>query len=168
MFPPVFLFLHHVLLGCAGSYKKLTFLGLGLSAVAMVLGFPVLVIAHRMRTVQAADKIVVLSEGRVAEEGSPASILSSLYFRSKMREPPRITTARKAIRQTRAPASARQNSPRSSFFRPEAFRRAALRCSLRSARACLRFLTASARAALRVWAASVRFCFRCGASFRFY
>ncbi len=36
----------------------------------------VLVIAHRMRTVQAADKIVVLSEGRVAEEGSPARLLA--------------------------------------------------------------------------------------------
>lgn len=70
------MFLHHVLLGYAGSYRKLTFLGLGLSAVAMVLGFPVLVIAHRMRTVQAADKFVVLSEGRVAEEGSPARLLA--------------------------------------------------------------------------------------------
>ena len=36
----------------------------------------VLVIAHRMRTVQAADKIVVLSEGRVAEAGSPARLLA--------------------------------------------------------------------------------------------
>ena len=36
----------------------------------------VLVIAHRMRTVQAADKIVVLSEGRVAEAGSPAELLT--------------------------------------------------------------------------------------------
>ena len=36
----------------------------------------VLVIAHRMRTIQAADKIVVLSEGRVAEEGSPARLLA--------------------------------------------------------------------------------------------
>lgn len=33
----------------------------------------VLVIAHRMRTVESADKIVVLSEGRVAEEGNPAN-----------------------------------------------------------------------------------------------
>ena len=31
----------------------------------------VLVIAHRMRTVQGADKIVVLSGGVVAEQGSP-------------------------------------------------------------------------------------------------
>ena len=36
----------------------------------------VLVIAHRMRTVQAADKIVVLSEGRVAEAGSPDRLLA--------------------------------------------------------------------------------------------
>ena len=31
----------------------------------------VLVIAHRMRTVQGADKIVVLSDGVAAEQGSP-------------------------------------------------------------------------------------------------
>ena len=36
----------------------------------------VLVIAHRMRTVQVADKIVVRSEGRVAEEGSPTRLLA--------------------------------------------------------------------------------------------
>ena len=40
-------------------------------------GKTVLVIAHRMRTVEAADKIVVLSDGRVAEEGSPAELLSN-------------------------------------------------------------------------------------------
>ncbi len=34
----------------------------------------VLVIAHRMRTVENADKIVVLSGGRVAEEGSPEEL----------------------------------------------------------------------------------------------
>ena len=38
-------------------------------------GKTVLVIAHRMRTVEAADKIVVLSDGKVAEEGSPAELL---------------------------------------------------------------------------------------------
>ena len=32
--------------------------------------------AHRMRTVEAADKIVVLKEGRVAEEGSPEKLLA--------------------------------------------------------------------------------------------
>ena len=34
----------------------------------------VLVIAHRMRTVDNADKIVVLEDGRVAEQGSPAEL----------------------------------------------------------------------------------------------
>ena len=34
----------------------------------------VLIIAHRMRTVEDADKVVVLSEGRVAETGSPAEL----------------------------------------------------------------------------------------------
>ena len=34
----------------------------------------VLVIAHRMRTVAGADKIVVLSEGIVAEEGAPEEL----------------------------------------------------------------------------------------------
>lgn len=35
----------------------------------------VLVIAHRMRTVAGADKIVVLADGKVAEEGTPAQLL---------------------------------------------------------------------------------------------
>ena len=35
----------------------------------------VLVIAHRMRTVAGADKIVVLDGGRVAEEGAPDELL---------------------------------------------------------------------------------------------
>lgn len=35
----------------------------------------VLVIAHRMRTVEAADKIVVLSDGKVAEEGAPQELM---------------------------------------------------------------------------------------------
>jgi ATP-binding cassette subfamily B protein len=38
-------------------------------------GKTVLVIAHRMRTVEAADHIVVLSEGKVAEEGRPEELL---------------------------------------------------------------------------------------------
>jgi len=43
----------------------------------------VLVIAHRMRTVAGADKIVVLSEGTVAEEGAPEKLLkqNGLYAR---------------------------------------------------------------------------------------
>lgn len=39
-------------------------------------GKTVLVIAHRMRTVEAADKIVVLDDGKVVEEGSPAELKS--------------------------------------------------------------------------------------------
>ena len=35
----------------------------------------VLIIAHRMRTVEHADKIVVLSSGAVAEQGTPAQLL---------------------------------------------------------------------------------------------
>ena len=38
-------------------------------------GKTVLVIAHRMRTVEAADKIVVLADGKVAEEGSPHELM---------------------------------------------------------------------------------------------
>ena len=43
----------------------------------------ILVIAHRMRTVDAADKLVVLAGGKVAEEGSPAELMSrgGLYRR---------------------------------------------------------------------------------------
>ena len=39
-------------------------------------GKTVLVIAHRMRTVEAADRIVVLSEGKVAENGSPEELMA--------------------------------------------------------------------------------------------
>ena len=42
----------------------------------LLAGKTVLVIAHRMRTVEAADKIVVLADGRVAEEGRPAELLA--------------------------------------------------------------------------------------------
>ena len=42
----------------------------------LLTGKTVLVIAHRMRTVKAADKIVVLAEGQVAEEGSPAALMA--------------------------------------------------------------------------------------------
>ena len=36
----------------------------------------VLVIAHRMRTVEAADRIVVLADGKVVEEGRPVELLA--------------------------------------------------------------------------------------------
>jgi len=41
----------------------------------LLAGKTVLVIAHRMRTVENADKIIVLSEGRVAEEGTPTELM---------------------------------------------------------------------------------------------
>ncbi|MBQ5969977.1 MAG: ABC transporter ATP-binding protein [Clostridia bacterium] len=40
----------------------------------LLAGKTVLVIAHRMRTVEAADKIVVLKDGKIAEEGSPKEL----------------------------------------------------------------------------------------------
>ena len=47
------------------------------SALSRLLaGKTVLVIAHRMRTVEAADKIVVLKDGTVVEEGSPSELLA--------------------------------------------------------------------------------------------
>ena len=42
----------------------------------LLAGKTVLVIAHRMRTVEAADKIVVLAGGRVAEQGSPSELMA--------------------------------------------------------------------------------------------
>ena len=42
----------------------------------LLAGKTVIVIAHRMRTVQAADKIVVLDGGRVVEQGAPAELLA--------------------------------------------------------------------------------------------
>ena len=43
----------------------------------LLAGKTVLVIAHRMRTVEAADKIVVLKDGVVAENGSPSELLAN-------------------------------------------------------------------------------------------
>lgn len=40
----------------------------------LLTGKTVLVIAHRMRTVEAVDKIVVLADGKVVEEGNPAEL----------------------------------------------------------------------------------------------
>ncbi len=49
----------------------------------LLVGKTVLVIAHRMRTVEAADKVIVLADGRVAEEGTPAELMNKngLYHR---------------------------------------------------------------------------------------
>lgn len=49
----------------------------------LLVGKTVLVIAHRMRTVEAADKIIVLADGRVEEEGTPAELMNKngLYHR---------------------------------------------------------------------------------------
>ena len=46
-------------------------------------GKTVLIIAHRMRTVAGADRIVVLAEGRVAQQGTPAELMAEggLYRR---------------------------------------------------------------------------------------
>ena len=41
----------------------------------LLAGKTVLVIAHRMRTVANADKIVVLEGGKVAEQGTPEELL---------------------------------------------------------------------------------------------
>ena len=43
----------------------------------LLAGKTVIVIAHRMRTVENADKIVVLRDGRVAEQGAPAELLAA-------------------------------------------------------------------------------------------
>ena len=37
----------------------------------------VLVIAHRMRTVSGADKVIVLSDGTVAEQGKPEDLMNT-------------------------------------------------------------------------------------------
>ena len=42
----------------------------------LLAGKTVLVIAHRMRTVAGADHIVVLDNGRVAEQGTPAELMA--------------------------------------------------------------------------------------------
>ena len=43
----------------------------------LLAGKTVLVIAHRMRTIEAADKIIVLSNGKVAEEGRPDVLIDN-------------------------------------------------------------------------------------------
>ena len=43
----------------------------------LLVGKTVIVIAHRMRTVENADKVVVLKDGVVAEQGSPAELMTA-------------------------------------------------------------------------------------------
>ena len=42
----------------------------------LLAGKTVLVIAHRMRTVAGADRIVVLKDGKVAQQGSPQALMA--------------------------------------------------------------------------------------------
>ena len=42
----------------------------------LLAGKTVLVIAHRMRTVAGADHIVVLKDGKVAQQGSPQELMA--------------------------------------------------------------------------------------------
>ena len=51
----------------------------------------VLVIAHRMRTVSGADKVVVLSDGIVAEQGAPEELLHSGKIYSHMMQLQRMS-----------------------------------------------------------------------------
>jgi ATP-binding cassette subfamily B protein len=44
----------------------------------------VIIIAHRMRTIASADKIIVLDEGRIAEQGSPDELLAQNGLFKKM------------------------------------------------------------------------------------
>jgi subfamily B ATP-binding cassette protein MsbA len=46
-------------------------------------GRTTIVIAHRLSTIEHADRVAVLSEGRVVEHGTPAQLLSAngLYAR---------------------------------------------------------------------------------------
>ena len=50
----------------------------------LVEGKTVLIIAHRMRTEEGADKLVLLSGGKVAEQGSPEELLAQGGIYAKM------------------------------------------------------------------------------------
>ena len=52
----------------------------------LVKGKTVIIIAHRMRTVAGADKIVVLKEGKVDESGSPSELTASGGFYKRMQD----------------------------------------------------------------------------------
>ena len=48
----------------------------------------VLVIAHRMRTIARADKIIVLAEGKIVENGTPDQLIKkqNVYYDMLMRQ----------------------------------------------------------------------------------
>ena len=46
----------------------------------------VIIIAHRMRTVAGADKIVILKDGKVEENGSPSQLTASGGFYKRMQD----------------------------------------------------------------------------------
>lgn len=50
----------------------------------LVKGKTVLIVAHRMRTVEGADKLVLLKDGKVAEQGSPEELLAKGGIYAKM------------------------------------------------------------------------------------
>jgi len=50
----------------------------------LVKGKTVLIIAHRMRTVEGADKLVLLKEGKVAEQGTPQELYAKCGLYTKM------------------------------------------------------------------------------------
>lgn len=47
-------------------------------------GKTVIVIAHRMRTIENADKVIVLNEGKVVEEGNPQELIKKKGQFAKM------------------------------------------------------------------------------------
>ncbi len=54
----------------------------GLSA--LIKNKTVIIIAHRMRTIANADKIVVLDDGKIAEQGSPDELIANDGLFKKM------------------------------------------------------------------------------------
>ncbi len=52
----------------------------------LIVNKTVIIIAHRMRTVEDADKIVVLSNGKVAEQGTPSELLDKKGIFARMVE----------------------------------------------------------------------------------